>query len=171
MAPNTTDRLAEEFGPLLEAARLRSGLSLRKLARSSGLTAGRISCLERGEALPTERELGSLAQSCRVSVFDLLPPGYSLRVLVHDNPDGAREVAGQSALGALLQEYLSMVMELRSGRPVTAPSLRQEDLVELAGALGDTPESIEARLIALLGADADDALAIRSMILPSTAEC
>ena len=38
-----------------------------------------------------------------------------------------------------------MVVEMRSGRPVTAPSLRHEDLVELAASLGDTPESIEAR--------------------------
>ena len=106
---------------------------------------------------------------CNVPVFDLLPPGYSLRVLVHDTPDGAREVAGAHALEALLQEYLSMVVEMRSGRPVTAPSLRHEDLVELAASLGDTPESIEARLVALLGADTDDAAAIRSMILPSTA--
>ena len=62
-----------------------------------------------------------------------------------------------------------MVVEMRSGRPVTAPSLRHEDLVELAASLGDTPESIEARLVVLLGADTDDAAAIRSMILPSTA--
>jgi hypothetical protein len=86
-------------------------------------------------------------------VFDLLPPGYSLRVLVHDTPDGTREVAGQHALDALLQEYLAMVVEMRAGRPVTAPSLRHEDLVELAASLGDSPESIEARLVALLGAD------------------
>ena len=51
---------------------------------------------------------------------------------------------GRTRLEALLQEYLSMVVEMRSGRPVTAPSLRHEDLVELAASLGDTPESIEA---------------------------
>jgi transcriptional regulator with XRE-family HTH domain len=158
-----------EFGRFLEAARGRAGLSQRRLARASRLSSRRIASLERGDDVPTEAELGALAHGCNVSVFDLLPPGYSLRVLVHDTPDGAREVAGAHALEALLQEYLSMVVEMRSGRPVTAPSLRHEDLVELAASLGDTPESIEARLVALLGADSDDAAAIRSMILPSTA--
>ena len=158
-----------DFGSFLEAARERAGLSQRKLARASRLSSRRIACLEGGDDVPTEAELGALAHGCNVSVFELLPPGYSLRVLVHDKPEGAREVAGAPALEALLQEYLSMVVEMRSGRPVTAPSLRHEDLVELAASLGDTPESIEARLVALLGADTDDAAAIRTMILPSTA--
>jgi transcriptional regulator with XRE-family HTH domain len=159
---------AEEFASRLQAARHRAGLSQRKLGRACGLGSGRIAALERGADVPTGQELGAIAQACRASAFELIPPGYSLRVLVHDTPDGTREVAGSHALEALLQEYLAMVVELRSGRQVTAPSLRHDDLVELAAALGDTPRAIEERLIALLGADEGDALAIRSMILPST---
>jgi transcriptional regulator with XRE-family HTH domain len=160
---------AVDFGRCLEAARRESGLSYRKLARKSGLNARRIEELETGVELPTDRELGALAHGCGLSVFDLLPPGYTLRVLDHDEPAGAQEVRGREAIDALLREYISMVVELRSGREVTAPTLRHEDLVELAAALGDTPESIETKLVSLLDADAVEIPAIRSMILPSTA--
>jgi transcriptional regulator with XRE-family HTH domain len=156
-----------EFGGCLEGARRAAGLSQRRLARNAGLTSRRIAELERDADVPTDRELGALAQGCGVSVFDLLPPGYSLRILDHDGTS-AQELQGRQASDALLREYLTMVMELRSGRVVTAPTLRHDDLVELAAALGDTPEAIEARLIALLDAEATDAPSILSMILPST---
>jgi hypothetical protein len=119
----------------------------------SGLTTRRIADLESGVALPDDRELGALARACRVSVFDLLPPGYSLSVFVPER-DGLTQVArGREALDVLLREYLAMVVELRAGRAVTAPTLRHEDLVELAAALGDTTESVAARLAALLDAN------------------
>jgi len=158
-----------EFGRLLTAARTDAHLSPRKLSRVSGVPARRISDLEQGDAMPTDRELGALAQGCGRSIFDLLPPGYGLRLLDHAESNGARELTGRDAIEALLQEYVSMVVELRSGRAVTAPTLRHDDLVELAAALGDTPETIETRLVELLDSNSVDANAIRSLILPSTA--
>jgi transcriptional regulator with XRE-family HTH domain len=159
-----------EFGRILEGARVAAGLSSRQLAKTSGVAPRRITELEEGRSAPTERELGVLAQACRISVFDLLPSGYSLRVLAHDTTSGAHEVSGTDALDALLREYLSMVIELRSGRAVTPPTLRHEDLVELATALGDSPDAIERRLLELLGTDVVHAEATRAMILPSTAD-
>ncbi len=165
----TASGMTAEFGRGLEEARHGAGLSQRRLAKRSRLSTRRIADLEQGTEVPTDRELGALAQACRVSVFELLPPGYTLRVLNHDESSGAHEVQGPDAFDALLREYLSMVMELRAGREVTAPTLRHEDLVELAAALGDSPVAIEERLVTLLHADAADAPAILSMILPSTA--
>ena len=158
---------ATEFGRRLHAVRTAANLSPGTIARSAGLSRGRISALEHGRDLPTDRELGALATACRASVFELVPAGYSLRMLVHDEHAGPREAQGATAPDALLREYLSMVGKLRSGNSVTAPSLRQEDLVELARMLGDTPEAIEARLVELLGASADGAPAIRSVPPPS----
>ena len=158
-----------DFGDCLEAARREAGLSPRKLAKKCGVPTRRIADLEQGTSVPTDRELGALAQGCGVSVFDLLPPGYSLRVLANSGSDGAQELQGREASDALLREYLSMVVELRSGRVVTPPTLRHDDLAELAAALGDSPQAIETRLVELLDADATDASSILSMILPSTA--
>ena len=159
---------AMEFGRALAGARERARLSTRKLAQVTRLPRRRIEALERGDELPTEAEIAVLAQGCTLTVFELIPPGFSLSVLVHGE-SGPTEARGERALDALLREYLSMVVELRSGHAVTAPSLRQDDLVELAAALGDDREAIEARLIGLLGTDGTDAPAIRSLILPSTA--
>jgi transcriptional regulator with XRE-family HTH domain len=161
---------AAAFGRCLESTRRTADLSQRKLAKRSGISVRRIDELEQGAAEPTDRELGALAQACRVSVFELLPAGYTLRVLAQDESTGVRELEGGEASDALLREYLSMVVELRSGRPVTPPTLRHDDLVELAAALGDSPEAIEARLVSVLDADESTAPAIRSLILPSTSD-
>jgi transcriptional regulator with XRE-family HTH domain len=164
------DGVAKEFGRRLESARDEAGISRRKLAKRSGLEPKDIADLEAGTRRPTDRELGALAQACRVSVFDLLPPGYTLRILSRD-VTGAfpTELEGGEALDALLREYLAMVVELRSDGVVTAPSLRHDDLVELAAALGGSEDAIKARLVALLAAEAEDAPHLLSMILPSTA--
>ena len=159
------------FGGSLQAARAsgagsRSASSRRRRAspngespRSSGATTSR----------PID-ELGVLAQACGVSVFDLVPAGHNLRVLLHDDDAvGTSEANGEAALDALLREYLSMVVELRRGNTVTAPSLRHDDLAVLAANLGGTPAAIEARLVELLGSEAGDARALRALILPSTA--
>ena len=157
-----------EFGHRLEQVRTRAGLSPAELARSSRVSRRRILALEDGRTVPTDRELGALAQACRVSVFELIPPGLSLSVLGGDPETPGAALRGDAALNALLREYLVMVLELRQGNPVTAPSLRHDDLVELAAALGGTPEAIEHRLVELLGAGADEAHELRTMILPST---
>src|SRR3954471_23140790 len=130
----------QAFGRLLEAARVQAQLSPRQLAKKSGVAGRRLTDLHEGVEAPTDREIGVLAQACGVSVFALLPPGYSLRVLAHDDSSAPREVVGDTAAEALLREYLSMVVELRSGRVIAAPTLRHDDLVELADALGDTPD-------------------------------
>jgi hypothetical protein len=83
--------------------------------------------------------------------------------LEHDGIESTQEVRGREALDTLLREYLAMVVELRSGQTVTPPTLRHEDLVELATALGDTPESIEARLVALLSTDGVDTPVVHSL--------
>jgi transcriptional regulator with XRE-family HTH domain len=164
----TSDPTAVEFGRRLASARVEADLSVRKVAKRSKLDPRDVSALEAGERCPTDQELGALANACGVSVFALLPPGYTLRVIASDATDaGHGEVRGTEALDALLREYLAMVVELRSSRVVTAPTLRHDDLVELAAMLGDTPDAIETRLVELL--DGDDAPSIVAMILPSTA--
>jgi transcriptional regulator with XRE-family HTH domain len=157
------------FGGSVRAARLKSGLSVSQLAKASRLGKRRVTALERGDDVPTDSELGVLAQACGVSVFDLVPAGQNLRVLLHDQGAGTSEANGEVALDALLREYLSMVVELRRGNPVTAPSLRHDDLAVLAANLGGTPDAIEARLVELLGSEAVDPRALRALILPSTA--
>ncbi len=66
----------------------------------------------------------------------------------------------------MLREYLSMIAELREVPPGGTTPLRQPDLAALADALGGTPESIETRLVQLTGVSHEEAVRLRSMILP-----
>jgi hypothetical protein len=61
-----------------------------------------------------------------------------------------------------------MVLDLRSLAPEQLTSIRQDDLTELARALGGTPEAIETRLTQLLGTTDGSAAALRASILPSS---
>jgi transcriptional regulator with XRE-family HTH domain len=168
-ANQTPAAWAGAFAEQIRAAREAAGLSAAELARAAGLSRRQLTALERGDDIPSDGELGVLAQACGVAVFDLIPAGYSLRVLVKDPAGGVSEAAGDVALDVLLRDYLAMVGELRSGRPITAPSLRHDDVDELAATLGGTPEAMEARLVALLGDD-EDGRRLRSLLFPSNAE-
>lgn len=136
-------------GPRIEAVRTEHGLSRSQLARVSGLRRRDIAAFEEGTAAPTASDLGAIAVACGVDVRDLL------------------RTQMDPAFDALLREYLSMVLELRRASTIAPVSLRQEDLTELAKALGGTPQLIEARLIELLGTDAESASEMREAMLPS----
>src|SRR5262245_1841132 len=71
------------------------------------------------------------------------------------------------AMDGLLREYLAMVVELRNA-PVTAATLRDADLSELALALGGSPDAIEARLRELIDADEQDVSELRQAILAAS---
>jgi transcriptional regulator with XRE-family HTH domain len=74
---NTSDA-SSELGPRLRAARLRTGLSLRELARRVDLSPSSISQIETGKMQPSVRTLYALASEYRVTVdevlFDDAPP-------------------------------------------------------------------------------------------------
>jgi hypothetical protein len=70
------------------------------------------------------------------------------------------------AQDALLREYLAMVLELRDAPDMAPASIRQDDLSELARALGGNPEAIESRLVELLGTDSAQAWELRTTLWP-----
>lgn len=151
------------FGHNLAAARRAAGLSLNDLARTTGISRRHTRAIERGSVGVSSAELHALADACGVTPADLVPPGSNLRLLGGDR--GALE--GEAALDALLREYISMVIEMRNAERLPTSTLREEDLTELARALGGSPEAIEARLVELIGTDAQGAHNLRSAILPS----
>ena len=58
-----------------------------------------------------------------------------------------------------------MIYELRNLPPGSPVPLRQPDLTALADALGGTPDTIERRLVELIGASPEEAARLRAMIL------
>ena len=127
-------------------------------SRSTGLHARRMAAIERGRAAPSDDELVAIADACGVDATSLVPPQTSAHF---------EELGSGPAMDALLREYLAMVIELRNA-PLTAMTLRDTDLSELAKALGGTPAAIEARLRELLGADEFVASDLRETLLLAT---
>jgi hypothetical protein len=113
----------------------------------------RVHAIETGCTLPTEQELRAIAVACGTSITALVPPGLHLTVAVHAGPPEATEPPTRNnELDARLYDYLATVLELRHTPSQRFLSIRQDDIVELAGALGMTPEAIEVRLRELVAA-------------------
>jgi transcriptional regulator with XRE-family HTH domain len=166
--PSAQEANPKNHGDVLRRLRRTNNMSRAQLASAAGLSRKQITAFERGNPSLSDAELGALADALRVEVTSLTPPGCNLAVAAGVLSNGAvGELRGEAAFDALLREYLSMVLELRNGRHAPASSLRQDDLSELARALGGSPEAIEARLIDLLGTDEQEAWQLRATILPS----
>jgi hypothetical protein len=132
------------------------------------LSRRRVVSLERGRTVASESEVANLAEACGVGIGVLATAGCRVTLVAETvSPHLTGEVSGDAALDALLREYVSMLLELRNSSEIAPVSFRHDDLTELARALGGTPQAIEARLIELLGTDAQGASELRSEILPS----
>ena len=154
----------------IAAVRQERGLSRSQLARKSGLSRRQIAAFEEATTVPTASELAAVSRACGVSPDEIMRPELDARVVagvVESGADG--ELRGQAASDALLREYLSMLLELRRVAALAPISLRQDDLTELAKALGGTPELIEARLIELVETDTQSASELRVTMLSSPA--
>ena len=164
--PNGVPAADGEPAKRVRELRRERGLSRRALARRAGLASGAVVAIERGRHVPSEGELAQIAGACGVEPEALVPvPRPDLALAAGS---GTSPLRGEAALDALLREYLSMVAELRSNRQASPESLRQGDLSELARALGDSPDAIEARLMQLLGSDEHEACELRAAIVPSS---
>jgi transcriptional regulator with XRE-family HTH domain len=163
----------EELGRRVRELRSRSGLTRRALAKRSGLPISAIAGVERGRGEVSSDDLAKIAAACGAGPDDLdvAPSASDLSLVSHDaqGHGAGTEIRGDAAFEALLREYLSMVLELRSNQNRTPDSLRHEDLTELARALGGSAEAIEARLVELLGSGEQEAWELRMAILPSHA--
>jgi transcriptional regulator with XRE-family HTH domain len=161
--------VVDDIGRRLQELRRSNGISRAKLARSSGVSRRKVVALERGKAASiSTADLSALATACGADVDVLERPAFRLTTAagpVSATDPGALQ--GEAATDALLREYVSMVFELRESRGLSPAALRQDDLSELARALGGTPEAIEARLVTLLGADEEQAWRLRTAIVPS----
>src|SRR5450759_4278013 len=167
---NVQDRSSpKDVGRNLRHVRKQQGLSRGAAARSAGLTRRELAQYERGKVEVPESDLWCLAGSCGVDVSELLPRREPLRVSPDlstiSTGDTIRHLRGPAEPDGLLRDYLAMIYELRNlplGSPVP---LRQPDLTALADALGGTPDSIEHRLVEIIGASTEEAARIRAMIL------
>ncbi len=79
--------------------------------------------------------------------------------------DVRRPLEGEPDVESVLERYLDAVYSLRGLRRADDLSLRDEDVEELAVALGDEPEEIERRLMQLVRCTREEARALRKALL------
>ena len=65
---------AELIGPRIRARRLELGLSLRALARQTGISSSALSQIETGRSLPSITRLYSIVEHLDTTIHDLVPP-------------------------------------------------------------------------------------------------
>lgn len=131
------------------------------------MTAAELRSFERGTTTPSAEVRRRLATALAVDP-ELLVPARSAVVV---EPD-ALIVNGQTRplhtgdTEEILREYLAVLYEMRHPRPGSEVPLREHDVVALAAALGPDadPETIEARLIELMGVSSEQAARVRSII-------
>jgi transcriptional regulator with XRE-family HTH domain len=148
--------------------RRRSGRSRHDLANDSGVTAAELRSFERGTTTPSADVRRRLATALAVDPEVLVPARSAVVV----EPD-ALIVNGQTRplhtgdTEEILREYLAVLYEMRHPRPGSEVPLREHDVAALAAALGPDAdhETIEARLIELMGVTSEQAARMRSIIL------
>lgn len=85
-----TDHLVNNLGPRLKDFRLRSGLTVRELARQVNVSPSFVSQIENGKSQPSVSTLYAFSQSLNVSVDDLFDEG-------HETTDVARASLTEAA--------------------------------------------------------------------------
>jgi transcriptional regulator with XRE-family HTH domain len=163
-SPDTGTAPAASLAELRRAA----DKSRAQIAEATGLSRRTVRSLEQGRHIPSDAEVETLAEALGTQPSEVLRAVSSSATARKNKRKRKRAVVRQgSEADRLLLEYISMVQELRDAQRVSALTLREHDLSELAKALGGTPDAIEARLMQLLDTDRAHAEQLRADILPS----
>jgi transcriptional regulator with XRE-family HTH domain len=132
------------------------------------VTAAELRSFERGATTPSADVRRRLATALAVDPEVLVPARSALVV----EPDalivnGRTRPLHTGDTEEILREYLAVLYEMRDLRPGSEVPLREHDVVALAAALGPDaePDTIEARLIELMGVTLEQAARMRSIIL------
>ncbi len=131
------------------------------------MTAAELRSFERGTSTPSAEVRCRLATALAVDPEVLVPARSAVVV-----ESGALIVNGQSRplhtgdTEEILREYLAVLYAMRHPRPGSEVPLREHDVAALAAALGPDadPETIETRLIELMGVTREQAARMWSII-------
>ena len=151
----------------LRDARERAGLTLDQAAGATGLLRSYVAALEAGRRRPLPREVDRLAAAYGTDLSDLLPARRPVEV-----DAGRITVAGQSRElrdaaddREVYAAYLFLLYAVRGAAPGQRIPLRSSDVELLMQVVGDDAETIEHRLVRLMGCTPEEATRLRSVLL------
>ena len=153
----------------LSAARKRAGLSLDEAAAATGLLRSYLASLEDGRRRPLPGEVDRISEAYAVDLSDLLPARRPVhvdsaagRVSVDGQERSVRDLADQREVYAA---YLFLLYAVRGAQPGERVPLRSSDVELLMGVVGEDAETIESRLVQLMGCSQGEASMLRSVLL------
>ena len=154
---------------LLRDARERAGLTLEEAATATGLLRSYVAALEAGRRRPLPREVDRLAGAYDADLSDLLPARRPVevdaaagRITIDGRERPLREAAEDREVYAA---YLFLLYAVRGAAPGQRIPLRSSDVELLMQVVGEDAETIERRLVQLMGCTADEASKLRRVLL------
>ena len=151
---------------LLEA-RERADLTLAAAASATGLLPSYVKALEDGRRRPLPAEVDRLAHAYGADLADLLPARRPVevdarRVSVAGQSRELRDAADEREVYAA---YLFLLYAVRGAAPGERVRLRASDVELLSQVVGDDADTIERRLVELMGCTPSEATMLRSVLL------
>jgi transcriptional regulator with XRE-family HTH domain len=144
------------LGVLLRAARKRRGWKRKEAAVHAGTTAEKLRAYERGmRRIPAE-------------VCTRLAECYGDDLLAHIPQRDPLDVSTLTAVSGedeTLTDFVQLVRRLRRAKPGEPLPLRATDVAALASALDADPETIEQRIVDVLGCSREEARALHRELL------
>ncbi len=144
------------LGELLRAARKRRGWKRKQAAARAGTTAEKLRAYERGtRRIPAE-------------VCARLADCYGEHLIAHITPREPLDVSAVTAAGGeddTLADFVYLVRRLRRAKAGEPLPLRAADVAALASALDADPETIELRIMDVLGCSPEEASSLHRELL------
>jgi transcriptional regulator with XRE-family HTH domain len=168
MTQTLTTSQQQPVAQRLSAARERAGLSLDDAVAATGLLRSYLASLEDGRRRPLPGEVERLSRAYGVDLSDLLPARRPVQV---DRDAGTIALGGHERRSDLTDDrevyaaYLFLLCSVRGARPGERVPLRSSDVDLLVRVLGEDAETIERRLVHLMGCSSDEASMLRTVLL------
>ena len=151
----------------LRDARERAGLTVDKAASATGLLRSYVVALEAGRRRPLPREVDRLGRAYAADLSALLPTRRPVEL-----EDGHITVAGQQRRlrdaadeREVYAAYLFLLYAVRGAAPGQRIPLRSSDVELLMQVVGEDAETIERRLVELMGCTPAEATRLGGVLL------
>ncbi len=151
----------------LHAARAQAGMSLDDASSTTGLLRSYLAALEAGRRRPLPAEVDRLARAYGADLSDLLPARRPVevdaeRISVAGQSRQLRDAADEREVYAA---YLFLLYAVRGAAPGQRIALRSSDIALLKQVVGEDAETIEQRLVQLMGCTPDEATMLRGVLV------
>ena len=167
MTQTSAEPQSSSVAERLRDVRERACLTLDAAAHATGLLRSYLVALEGGRRRPLPGEVARLSRAYGADLSDLLPARRAVEV-----EDGRITVAGQSRVlrdaadeREVYAAYLFLLYAVRGAAPGQRVPLRSSDVELLMQVVGEDAETIEQRLVSLMGCTAPEASMLRTVLL------